>query len=255
MPRNAKRPPGETSRDVRQTSPRRPETSDATSRDVPKPPAGPWIVAFGGQKGGAGKTTTATAVAAEWLARGRRVLLVDTDPQGSATTRGDVAVERGAAAPTVVSMGAGLHRDDQLPALAAQHDVTVVDCPPRLDDRVRAVLMVAHLVVLPCGPSVMDVWALSEGMDLVRQARQLRPHLDVAVLITRKHGRSHLGQTVRGALEHVALPVLGTELGYRLTYQEAPAAGLGPTTYQPKSAAAAEVRALVDELDARRARP
>ena len=209
-------------------------------------------MAFGGQKGGAGKTTTATAVACEWHARGWKVLLVDTDPQGSARTWGDVAAERGIAMPTVVSMGAGLHHDDQLPALAAAHDVTVVDCPPRLDDRVRAVLMVAHLVVLPCGPSVMDVWALSEGMDLVTQARALRAHLDVAVLVTRRDPRTHLGKAVRGALEQVGLPVLASELGYRMTYQEAPAAGLGPTTYAPKSPAAAEVRALVTELEGRR---
>ena len=235
---------------------RSPDVRGASGRTAterpPDVPHTPWIVAFGGQKGGAGKTTTAIAVASEWLARGAKVLLVDTDPQGSARTWGEVAVERGVHAPTVVSMGAGLHRDDQLPALAAAHDVTVVDCPPRLDDRVRAVLMVASLVVLPCGPSAMDVWALSEGMDLVAQARKLRPHLDVAVLVTRKASRSILGRNVRDALTGVGLPVLTTEICYRLTYQEAPAAGLGPTTYAPKSIAAREVRQLVDELEGRR---
>jgi Mrp family chromosome partitioning ATPase len=67
--------------------PRRPRTS----RDVPAALLTPRILAFAGQKGGAGKTTTAIATACEWQARGRRVLLVDTDPQGSTRTWADVA--------------------------------------------------------------------------------------------------------------------------------------------------------------------
>ena len=58
----------------RPDSPKRPKApSDAPMR--------PFIVALAGQKGGVGKTTTATAIAAEWCARRRRVLLVDTDRQ------------------------------------------------------------------------------------------------------------------------------------------------------------------------------
>lgn len=207
------------------------------------------IVAFAGQKGGSGKTTTAIAVACEWLARGRRVLLVDADPQGSARTWGDVAAEAGKAAPTVVAMGPGLHKPGQLPALAAKHDVTVVDCPPRHGDIQRAVLMIADVVILPCGPATLDAWALAESSDLVAEARRVREVLKAAVLITRKQPRTALGVAARTALGAVGLPVLRAELCQRITYQEAPAAGLGPTTYAPRSAAADEVRALVTELE------
>src|SRR5262245_4570065 len=123
------------------------------------------IIAFCGQKGGAGKTTAALVTATEWLLRGRRVLLVDADPQGSAKTWGEVAAEGGSAAPTVVAMGAGLHRPDQLPALARSFDLTLIDCPPRHGEIQRAALMVADLAVLPCGPSGLDVWALGESLD------------------------------------------------------------------------------------------
>lgn len=217
-----------------------------TSGDVQRRPR---VVAFGGQKGGAGKTTTAIAVSVEWHRRGRRVLLVDTDPQGSARTWAAVAGEHGIAGPTVVGMGAGLHRPDQLPALAAERDVAVVDCPPRLDMTQREVLLVADLVVLPCGPSVMDSWALAESMDLITQARRLRPELRAVVLITRKQPNTVVGKAARQVLEGVGLPILGAELCYRVAYQEAPAGGMGPTTYAPGSDAAAEVAALVDELD------
>lgn len=207
------------------------------------------IIAFAGQKGGSGKTTTAISVAVEWQERGRSVLLVDTDPQGSCRTWGDVASERSRGSPTVVAMGAGLHRQGQLPALAAKHDVTVVDCPPRHDELQRAVLAVTDVVVLPCGPSAMDAWALAESIDLVQKARRLRPELLAFVLITRKVARTAIGSGAREALSECGLPVLQTELGYRVTYQEAPADGQGPTSYEPGSAAAEEVRSLVSELE------
>ena len=110
--------------------------------------------------------------------------------------------------------------------------------------------MVADIVVLPCGPSPLDAWALVAGLDLVERAQQLRPELRAVVLITRKVARTSLGAGARETLEGSGLPVLTTELGYRVAYQEAPAAGLGVTAYDPRSQAAKEVRALVDELEA-----
>lgn len=217
-----------------------------TSQDAPRRPA---IIAFAGQKGGAGKTTAAVSIAVELHARGRRVLLVDTDPQATARTWAAVATERKLAWPTVVGMGPGLYRDDQLPALARGYDVVVVDCPPRLDATQREVLYIADVVVLPCGPSTVDAWALAESRDLVAEARRLRPELKAVVLITRKQLRTAIGRDARGVLEAAKLPVLAAELAYRVTYQEAPAAGMGPTTYAPASPAADEVRALVDELE------
>lgn len=207
------------------------------------------IIAFAGQKGGSGKTTTAIAVAVEWQERRRSVLLVDTDPQGSCRTWGDVAAEQKRQAPTVVAMGVGLHRPGQLPALATKHDITIVDCPPRHDELQRAILTVADMVVLPCGPSAFDAWALAESIDLVNKARKLRPELKAFVVITRKIARTAIGAGAREALADCGLPVLRTELGYRVTYQEAPASGQGPTNYEPGSPAAKEVRALVTELD------
>lgn len=206
------------------------------------------VIALAGQKGGSGKTTTAICLAAEWHARGHKVLLVDADPQGSSRTWADVAAEATLPCPTVVSMGPGLHRPDQLPALAAGYDFTIIDCPPRHGDIQRAALMVADLVVVPCGPSGVDAWALGATLDIIEEARTLRPDLVVAVLITRKVARTALGTNARGALAVSGLRILAAELGYRVAYQEAPAAGLGVTTYAPGTPVAIEVIALADEL-------
>jgi chromosome partitioning protein len=208
-----------------------------------------YVIACAGQKGGGGKTTTAISIASEWHARKRRVLLVDADPQGSALTWATVGAEAGLSLPTVIKMGAGLHRPDQLPALAQNYDVTIIDCPPRHGEIQKAALMVADLVLLPCGPSTLDAWALAETVDLINLAQTVRKDLMAAVLITKKNARTAIGQSAREVVASSGLQVLHTELAYRVTYQEAPAAGLGPTTYEPGSAAAAEVRGLVDELE------
>lgn len=209
----------------------------------------PMVIALAGQKGGSGKTTTAICLASEWHARGRRVLLVDADPQGTSRTWADVAAEAGRTCPAVVSMGPGLHRPDQLPALAQAFEYTVIDCPPRHGDIQRAALMVADLVIVPCGPSSVDAWALGGTIDLIEEARVVRPQVRVSLLITRKVARTSLGSGARDILAASKLPVLDTELGYRVAFQEAPAAGMGVTTYAPGTPAAAEAQGLVDEVE------
>lgn len=206
------------------------------------------LIALCGQKGGSGKTTAAIAIAAELLARGKRVLLVDADPQGTARTWADVAAETGRPVPTVVVMGAKMHLPGQLDSLAANYDFTVIDCPPRHGDVQRSALMIADLAILPCGPAAVDVWAMTEPVEIIGEARKIRPDLRVFALVTRKVSRAAIGAAARENLGSLGLPVLRTELGFRIAYQEAPAAGVGIAQYAPRSAAALEVRALVNEL-------
>jgi chromosome partitioning protein len=208
----------------------------------------PLVVSITGQKGGVGKSTAATCLAWEAKERGRRVLLVDADPQATARTWADVGQEAGHAMPTVVAMGATMHKPEQLPRVAEAFDLVVIDCPPRAGDVQRSALMVCTLALLPCGPSAADAWALAGTLELVREAQTLRPELLAAVLLTRKQPRTSVGQSARQVLADSELPLLKSELGYRVAYQEALAAGLGVTSYAPASDAAAEVRALFDEV-------
>ncbi len=207
------------------------------------------IVTLLGQKGGVGKSTTAICLAMEALERGSDVLLVDADPQGTVRTWNDVANERGEAVPTVIAMGASMHRPGQLDVIARRYDLTLIDCPPRHGDIQRSALMIADVALLPCGPSAADAWALTSSLEIVNEAQTLRDRLRSAIAITRKQGRTTLGKSARAVLEQSGVPVLGSELSYRIAYQEALAAGQGVAQYCPRDPSAHEVRALLAELE------
>jgi chromosome partitioning protein len=208
-----------------------------------------FIVAAG-QKGGVGKSCVSICVAAEALKRGRRVLMVDADPQGTVRTWHGEAKEHGHPAPVVMLFGETMHKE--LPPLAKDFDLVVIDCPPRHSEIQRSALLLADIVVLPCGGSSSDAWALVASLKLIKEARKRRPQLDARILLNKIKPSTALGRGAREVLAATGCPVLATEWRDRIVYQEAIGEGLGVSTYAPRSEAAGEVRALVDELFALR---
>jgi chromosome partitioning protein len=201
-----------------------------------------------GHKGGSGKTTAAISIATGLIDRGARVLLVDTDPQGSTSAWSAAAAGSLRDSPTVISMGPGLQRPGQLARLAKAFDHVVVDCPPRGDAVVHDVLLAADLALLPCGPGAIDAWALADSVELVHAVQRSHPALRGRVLLTRKAAGTALAQNAREALDDCGLPLLSVTLGYRVAYQESMGYGRGVIQHEPRGTAAAEVRALVGEL-------
>jgi chromosome partitioning protein len=205
------------------------------------------IIAIAGQKGGAGKSTIAISIAAEGVARGQSVLLVDADPQGTARTWGDVAAEAGHKTPTVIAMGATMHKPGQLSKAREGYDLVVIDCPPRHGEIQRSALMACDLVVLPCGQSAADAWALTTSLELVGEAKTVRADLLATIVLNKVMPRTALGKGARDVLSESGLPVLRTELCHRVSYQEAIGAGQGVTAFD-RGEAALEIQKLFDEL-------
>jgi chromosome partitioning protein len=200
-------------------------------------------------KGGAGKSTLAINLAAEYLRRKRRVLIVDADPQGTSRVWSEIAAERGHPAPAVIAMGKELHRPGQLDQVASAFDVVIVDCPGRDGAVVRAALMVADLVLVPCGASPADAWALSQSLELLDEARALRPQLEARVVITRRRATT-LGKNARTDLAASGVPLLDVELAERVAYQVAMGEGRGVTNLVGQPDAAREIRQLTDAVEA-----
>lgn len=201
---------------------------------------------MGGQKGGVGKSTIATCMATELLRRKAKVLLVDGDEQGTSNTWFQVAKGAGNPVPDFVQLGDDIHK--KVPGLAARVDHTIIDLPSRIGPRQKSALVVADAVLLPCGPSAADMWALTESVDLVTAARTVKPDLRAFVLVNRTQKHTTAGKTLREDLRKWGLEVLFSQLTQRVVYRDALAAGMGVTTYPGAAEVKAEILNLVDEI-------
>jgi len=210
------------------------------------------VIVVASQKGGVGKTTTAVSVAGELVRRGKRVVLVDADPQGSASRwhgRGD-----GKGWPTIVECAKPvLHRPNQVPALMEAYDHVVIDTPPNGGPITRSALMHADLVVIPIGPSALDLEAVRQTLPLVEDAQIPNPRLGVGLLISRQKPRTIQGREIRGALEEEPFgefTTFTTEVTERIAVTELGNAGDLIYLYDEKSPYCAEMESLCDEIHA-----
>lgn len=210
------------------------------------------ILSLVSQKGGSGKSTLAAAIAWELLHRGHKVLIVDTDPQGTLREVGQAAADANRRAPVIVAMGKELSRADQLPRMAEAFDFVIIDTPGRSGDVQNAALLAADVALIPVGQAAADVWSLTHTLEIVESARQLKEQfgssLKAALVITRRLPRTSLGRALRQTLEASGLPTLKSETTARVAWQECLGAGQGVAQYAPKDAAASEARALVNEV-------
>lgn len=199
------------------------------------------VVTVAQQKGGAGKTTLAVNLAVAWLGRGRRVALLDTDPQGSLgrwflARRAAIGVE-GLEFSTASAWGVSYECEK----LRKTNDVVIVDTPPKVDADLRPALREADLVLIPVAASHVDLWAVDGVLDLI--AREGRAAL---VVLNRGKAGSRLAEEVAQAAGGKAR-VAAARLAHRVAYAEtlgqgraAVEAGRGP--------ARDEVAALADEV-------
>jgi chromosome partitioning protein len=203
------------------------------------------IITMCQSKGGAGKSCIAVNLASEWMSRGLKVLVVDTDPQGTALTWAEIATENERPTPTVVAVGDNLRQ--AVPAVACQHDVTIIDTAGRQSKRLAGALMLADLALVPCQPAPADIWAMADTVDTIATVQQMKPELQ-AVAVINKKARTMLSRNTRSALENTGLSVLSASLGSRVAFAESMATGLGVTSYLSNSPAASEIRNLADEI-------
>jgi chromosome partitioning protein len=205
----------------------------------------PKVIAILNQKGGVGKTTLAVHIATAIARKKRRVLLLDADPQGSAL---DWAAARHGEPlfPVVGLPKSSIHKE--LPALAANYEIVIIDGPPRVYDVARSAIMASDLVLVPVQPSPYDVWAAKEIIDLLNEAAVYKPALQKAFIINRKIVNTAIGRDVAEALSAYPIPVLSTSVCQRVAFAESATQGLTVYELDPEMLAAQEMNQLADEV-------
>ena len=200
------------------------------------------IIGVLNQKGGVGKTTIAVNLAATFAKDGLRVLLVDADPQGSALAWSS-AREAEPLFPVIGMAKPTLHRD--LPEVAKNYDVVLIDGAPRVNELGRAAIMASDLVLIPVQPSPYDVWAATETVQLIREAQTFRPDIKSAFVINRKITNTAIGRDVTAALAQFEdVPVLEASLTQRVIYAESAGQGLAVIEVNESSEGAREILRL-----------
>jgi chromosome partitioning protein len=206
------------------------------------------IIALMNEKGGSGKSTIATNLATALHRRGRRVVLVDADPQGTARDW-RAASPAGADLPPVVA----LDRPQMLtsiPTLAA--DLVVIDTPAKAEAMAAGVVRVANMALIVIQPSGADVWASAATVKLIRQKLDVGGQIDAAFLVNRTSGSTKISKLIKsGEWNEYGIEQLEAAIGNRVAFAQAMTDGVSVYDLQDQ-AAKTEVDAVIHELEAAR---
>lgn len=202
------------------------------------------IIALMNEKGGSGKSTLATNIATALHRQGKRVVLVDADPQGTARDWRSASPEDADLPPVIA-----LDRPQLLSSIKTlAADIIVIDTPAKAEAMAANVIRIAHIALVIIQPSGADVWASAATVKLLKQKQDVGGEIDAAFLVNRTSGVTKLSKLIKdGAWNEYGFEQLESTLGNRVAFAQAMTDGL--SVYDLHDATAkAEVDAVINEL-------
>jgi chromosome partitioning protein len=203
------------------------------------------VVVIAGRKGGIGKSTITGNLAAEFAALGQRVAALDADPQHSLAAWAQQG--EGMLSQCVEKVPRGRAEELRGKVRTAQKaaDIVLVDTPPGMQDVAYQAMLLADLVLLPCGPSPLDLFPLKEALGLALKARAERRSKKprIRFVPSKVLKNTNLGRGLTSSLEEMGKKVL-PGIGQRIVVAEAVTSGLTVREYAPGSTAQEEFEQL-----------
>lgn len=206
------------------------------------------VIAIANQKGGVGKTTLAINLARAFQLSGKRVLIVDSDPQGSARDWYQASQNRNGDMPVVVGVDRPV-LETSVQQLRAAFDIILIDGAAKLQEMTVSAIKAADCVLIPVQPSALDIWAAEELVELIKTRQSVTEGKPVAAfVVSRQILGSRLAQDASEALAALKLPILPARTTQRVIYAECMSTGSTVLDLEANGPASKEVKAVMDDL-------
>jgi chromosome partitioning protein len=193
-------------------------------------------IAFLSQKGGSGKTTLAVHIAVAAGSNREKAILIDTDPQGSASVWGQA---RGAKEPNVIKTTAVGTRPLMEEAQTQGSTLAVIDTAPHTISGIDIIASVVDYLLIPCRPSVFDLAAIESSVKIAKAARKR-----AAFVLNACAARGPEVAEAQQVLARHGYPVAPVTIGDRKAFSRAIITGEAVTEFDGDGKAALEIVAL-----------
>jgi len=207
------------------------------------------IISVVNQKGGTGKTTIATNLAAMFAAKKKDILLVDADPQQSSL---DWNRDRPEDCPVVSVIGLpSANLTKEVNKLKKKYEMIIIDGGGRITASARAAVAVADFILVPTLASKPDALSTHNFFEeVVEEVAAMKGQVAGAILFTMVKSGTVFNIKGQDQIKEFGFPVFDTLIYNRITYQEAISEGKSAKEFSAKSKAAEEIDSLYKELKA-----
>lgn len=209
------------------------------------------IITVCNQKGGSGKTTLSMHLAGTLARRKNKVLVVDADPQGTATRWAASADDDKPFPASVVGLSAAsekVHRE--VKKFIENYDFIIIDCPPAADSPVpQSALLIADLALVPIIPSPLDLWASVGIRKVIENVGDINETLKARLVVNQCQPKTNLAKEALEVLPEFGIAVCKNYLRQRTAYRQSAVFGQTVQDFGSKASdAITEVEALTDEI-------
>ena len=197
------------------------------------------------QKGGTGKTTLAVHLALAFAKpHNLKIAIIDTDPQGSLGKWFVVRSEKKVSNENLTFKTASLWGAQyESKALKKDHDIVIIDTPPKIESDARPSIEAADLVLIPMTPSHVDFWATEAIIDIAKKAEK-----KIFIQINRANERSKLVKKTHEYINTINVKSTNTLIGHRQIYASSMGEGKTAIEKQKKSNAVEEIKKLSEQI-------
>ena len=203
------------------------------------------VITISQQKGGTGKTTLAVHLAMAFIKyHNLKVAIIDTDPQGSLGKWFMIRTEKKVSNENLTFKTASLWGAQyESKTLKNDHDIVIIDTPPKIESDARPAIEAADLVLIPMAASHVDFWATGAIVEIAKKANK-----KILAQINRSSQRSKLINKTKDFIKSLDLNSTDTIIGSRQIYASSMGEGKTAVEKQKKGNAVDEIKKLSEQI-------